>query len=78
MRGKRMRPLALGVAVFVLLASLSMVQACGSDTTANNDESPAKMATGARSAASTSAAGEGGSRMIPQPPIPADIPVARL
>src|SRR5919112_4843653 len=76
MRGKRMRPLARDVAVFVLLASLWMVQACGSDTTANNDESPAKMATGARSAASTSAAGEGGSRMIPQPPIPADIPVA--
>jgi hypothetical protein len=73
-----MRPLARSVAVFVLSASLWMAQACGSDTSANNDESPAKMATGARSAASTSAAGEGGSRMIPQPPIPADIPVARL
>jgi hypothetical protein len=76
MGGKRMRPVALGVAVFVLLASLWMVQACGSDTTANNDENPGKMATGARSAASTSAAGEGGSRMIPQPPVPVDIPVA--
>jgi hypothetical protein len=69
-----MRPVALGVEVFVLLASLVMVQACGSDTTANNDESPGKMATGARSAASTDTAG--GSRMIPQPPVPADIPVA--
>ena len=67
---------ARGVAVFVLLASLSIVEACGSDTTAKNDESPGKMATGARSAASTAAAGEGGSRMIPQPPVPADIPVA--
>ena len=76
MGGKRMRPLALGVAVFVLSASLWMAQACGSDTSANYDESPPKMATGARSAASTSAAGEGGSRMIPQPPVPADIPVA--
>jgi hypothetical protein len=71
-----MRPVAHGVTAFVLLASLSMVEACGSDTTANNDESPAKMATGARSAASTAAAGEGGSRRIPQPPVPADIPVA--
>jgi hypothetical protein len=69
-----MRPLAQGVTVFVLLASLWMVQACGSDTTANNNESPAKMAAGARSAASSAAAG--GSRMIPQPPVPADIPVA--
>jgi len=40
MGGKRMRPVALGVAVFVLLASLWMVQACGSDTSANYDESP--------------------------------------
>jgi hypothetical protein len=76
MRGKRMRPLARGMAVFVLLASAWMVQACGSDTTANNDESPAKMATEARSAVSTAATGEGGSRMIPQPLVPADIPVA--
>jgi hypothetical protein len=73
MRGKRMRPV---VAVFVLLTSLSMVEACGSDTTAKNDGNPGKMATGAHSAASTAAAGEGGSRMIPQPPVPADIPVA--
>jgi len=70
MGGKRMRPLARGLAVFVLLVSLAMVEACGSDTTANNDESPAKMATGARSAASTAAAGEGGSRMIPSHPFP--------
>ena len=70
MGGKRMSPVALGVAVFVLLASLVMVQACGSDTTANNDGNPAKMATGARSAASTAAAGEGGSRMIPSHPFP--------
>lgn len=76
MGGKRMRAVARGVAVFVLLASLSIVEACGSDTTAKNDESPAKMATEARSAASTAAAGEGGSRMIPQPPISGDIPVA--
>src|SRR5215213_450165 len=76
MGGKRMRPVARGVAVFVLLASLSMVEACGSNTTAKNDESSGKMATGARSAASTAAAGEEGSRRIPQPPVPGDIPVA--
>ena len=76
MGAKRMRLVARGVTVFVLLVSLAMVEACGSDTTANNDESPGKMATGARSAASTTAAGEASSRMIPQPPVPADIPVA--
>ena len=71
-----MRLVACGVAAFVLLASLSIVEACGSDTTAKNDKSPGKMATGAHSAASTAAAGEGGSKMIPQPPISGDIPVA--
>jgi len=76
MGAKRLRFVARGVTVFVLLVSLAMVEACGSDTTANNDESPGKMATGARSAASTTAAGEASSRMIPQPPVPADIPVA--
>ena len=76
MEGKPMRLVACGVAAFVLLASLSIVEACGSDTTAKNDKSPGKMATGAHSAASTAAAGEGGSKMIPQPPISGDIPVA--
>src|SRR5215210_6609785 len=76
MEGKRMRLVARGVAAFVLLASLSIVEACGSDTTAKNDESPGKMATGAHSAASTAAAGEGGSSSIPQPPVSGDIPVA--
>jgi hypothetical protein len=76
MEGKPMRLVACGVAAFVLLASLSIVEACGSDTTAKNDKSPGKMATGAHSAASTAAAGEGGSKMIPQPPISVDIPVA--
>jgi hypothetical protein len=76
MEGKLMRLVARGVAAFMLLASLSIVEACGSDTTAKNDESPGKMATGAHSAASTAAAGEGGSKMILQPPISGDIPVA--
>jgi len=71
-----MRLAARGVAAFVLLASLSIVEACGSDTTAKNDENPGKTATGAHSAASTAAAGEGGSKKIPQPPISGDIPVA--
>jgi len=71
-----MRLTARGVAAFVLLASLSIVEACGSDTTAKNDENPGKTATGAHSAASTAAAGEGGSKKIPQPPISGDIPVA--
>lgn len=75
MEGKPMRLVARGVAAFVLLASLSIVESCGSDTTAKNDERPGKMATGARSAASTATAG-GGSKMIPQPPISRDIPVA--
>ena len=44
-----MRPVARGVAVFVVLASLSVVEACGSDTTAN-DDSPGKMATSATNA----------------------------
>src|SRR5215212_8246882 len=75
MGGQRMRPEARGVAVFVMLASLSVVEACGSDTTAN-DDSPGKMATSARSAASNAAAGKGKSSSIPQTPVPADIPVA--
>jgi hypothetical protein len=76
MEGKLMRLVARGAAACVLLASLSIVEACGSDTTANNDQSPGKMATGAHSAASTAAAGDGGSKMIPQPPISGDIPLA--
>src|SRR5918995_2017863 len=75
MGGKRMGPVARGVAVFVMLASLSVVEACGSDTTAN-DDSPGKMATSARSASSNAAAGKGESSSIPQPPVPSDIPVA--
>ena len=71
MEGKPMRLVACSVAALVLLASLSMVEACGSDTTANNDESPGKMATGAHSAASTAAAGRRRSKIIPQPPVPA-------
>ena len=70
-----MRPVARGMAVFVMLASLSVVVACGSGTTAN-DDSPRKMATSARSAASNAAAGKGESKTIPQPPVPANIPVA--
>jgi len=71
-----MRPVARGVAVIVVLASLSVVDACGSDTTAKKDESTGKAATEAGSTASTAAAGERGSRMISQPVIPSDIPVA--
>jgi hypothetical protein len=41
-----MGPVARGVAVFVMLASLSVVEACGADTTAN-DDSPGKTATSA-------------------------------
>ena len=76
MGGKRMRPVARSLAVFVVLASLSAVDACGSETTAKQNESPGKTATEAGSTASTAAGGERGSRMISQPVIPDDIPVA--
>jgi hypothetical protein len=76
MGGKRIRPVARGAAIVVVLASLSMVDACGSDTTANKDEGSHREATEARSTASTAAAGERASRTIPQPPVPGDIPVA--
>ena len=63
-------------AVLVLVASLAVVGACGADTTAKQDERSGKATTEARSTASTAAAGERASTMIPQPPVPGDIPVA--
>jgi hypothetical protein len=62
------------LAIIVLLASLSVVEGCGSDTAAKKDESSGKTATEAGSTASTTARGE--RRLIPQPPVPGDIPVA--
>jgi hypothetical protein len=70
MDGKLMRPLSRSLLVLALAAGLAMVGACGPDTTAEKDESPAS------STASTTAAGEGGSKRIPQPVVPGDIPVA--
>ena len=70
MDGKLMRPLARGGMVLALAAGLAMVGACGPDTMAEEDKSPAS------STASTTAAGEGGSKWIPQPVVPGDIPVA--
>jgi hypothetical protein len=77
MGGKRMRPLVRGVTVIVVVvASLSVMGACGSDTTAKQDESSGKAATGAGSKASAAAAEEKGPETIPQPVVPGDIPVA--
>jgi hypothetical protein len=77
MGGKRMRPLVRGVTVIVVVvATLSVMGACGSDTTAKQDESSGKTTTEARSAASTQEAGEKGSRSIPQPVVPGDLETA--
>jgi hypothetical protein len=74
MDGKRMIPLARGVAVIAVLAGLSMMYACGSDTTAEKVHSSGKAATEGRSTAST--AGEKGSEMIPQPVMLGELPTA--
>jgi len=76
MGGERIKPVARCVAVIVMLASLSVVDACASDTTVKKDESSGKTATEAGSEASSAEAGERGSRTIPQPVVPGDIPVA--
>jgi hypothetical protein len=73
---ERIRAVARGVAVIVVLASLAVVDACGSDTTAEEGGGSGKTATEAGSTAPSAAAGERGSRTIPQPVIPGDIPVA--
>src|SRR5215218_1285962 len=73
LNGKSVRPLVRAAAVFAfLVAGLAMVDACGTDTTAEKDNGPEKPS----STASPTAAGEGGSRRIPQPVVPGDIPVA--
>lgn len=71
-----MRPLASGVAVLALATGLAAASACGADTTAEKDGSTGKPTTAASSPASTATAGEEGSKRIPQPVVPADIPVA--
>src|SRR5215218_2200494 len=76
MGGKRTMLLVRGVAVIMMLTGLSVLDACGPDTTAKQDESSGKSAMKASSTASKAAAGERGSRTIPQPVIPGDIPVA--
>ena len=76
MGGERIRPAACGVAVVVVLATLSLVGACASDTTAKEDESSGNTATEAGSTASRAAAGESRSKTIPQPVVSDDIPVA--
>ena len=76
MGGERTRLVARGVAAIVMLASLSVVDACAPDTAAKKDENSGKTATESGSTASSAAAGEKGSRTIPQPVVPKDIPVA--
>jgi hypothetical protein len=76
MGGKSIKPLARGVALIVVLTGLSVAGACGSDTTAKKDEDSGKAATEDGSTASTAAAGERGSRMIPQPVLRGDLPTA--
>ncbi len=71
MGGRLTRLVANGVAVVVVLASLSLMNACASDTSANKDEGSGEAATEAGSAGA-----EKGSSLIPQPAIPGDIPVA--
>ena len=74
MGGKRARPLARGVAALALAASLAVVGACGADPTSEKDKSSETSEKAASSTASTAA--EVGSRRIPQPVVPGDIPVA--
>ena len=61
-----------GVTVVLVLASLLMANACGSDSAAKKGESSGEATAEAGSAASTAAAGN----TIPQPVVPGDIPVA--
>jgi hypothetical protein len=65
MGGKHARPLARGVAALALAASLAVVGACEADPTSEKAASP-----------TASTAVEVGSRRIPQPVVPGDIPVA--
>jgi len=67
---------ARGVAVIVVLASLSVMGACAPDTAGKKDDSSGKTATESGSRASSAAAGAKGSRTIPQPVVPNDIPIA--
>jgi len=76
MGGKRTRSVARGLAIIVVLASLSVANACGSETTTKKDKSSGRMATEASSPASNTAGGERRSKKIPQPVIPGEIPVA--
>jgi hypothetical protein len=74
MGGKRARPVARGVAALALAASLAVVGACGADPASEKGKSPGTSEKAASSTASTAA--EVGSRRIPQPVVPGDIPVA--
>jgi hypothetical protein len=65
------RKLIGGASALALVAALAVVGACGVDTTAAERSSGPANAT-----ASTAATGEGGSKTIPQPVVPSDIPVA--
>lgn len=67
----RRRKLIGGASALALVAALAVVGACGVDTTAAERSSGPANAT-----ASTAATGEGGSKTIPQPVVPSDIPVA--
>jgi hypothetical protein len=64
------------VAALMLAASLAVVGACGAEPIAGKEKSPGKSTTTASSTTSTTATGEGGSRRIPQPVVPGDLPIA--
>jgi hypothetical protein len=74
MDAKRLRPLVRGVAVIAVMAGLSVMYACGSDTTVEKGHSSGKAATEGRSTAST--AGGKRSEMIPQPVMLGELPTA--
>lgn len=76
MVGRHTRLVPRGVAIVVVLAGLMMANACGSNTSSQKDENKGGTTGKAGSAASTAASGWSGSKTIPQPVIPADIPVA--
>jgi hypothetical protein len=65
------RKLIGGASALALVAALAVVGACGVDTTAAERSSGPANATD-----STAATGERGSKTIPQPVVPSDIPVA--
>ena len=74
MGGERMKPLESVVAVIVVFVGLSVAGACGSDTTAKQDQGSGKVEDGSKVADASD--GGVGSKLIPQPVLRGDLPTA--